>query len=329
MHLAKDDDVSIEEMQGRLNIAAVDVGVVPPSLYLANKIGGIDERTNGLNEENRKLRGKIKALKKKVEEMEGQNQEQGETIRILEASYDKLQKELVKVKKEKDQLRIEIEEKTSTFSTENKILAERLEALTTDFEEVEKENNELKRRLDQLTNSNNSLKQTVDLVKKENQELKEEMGNLKDKMVNLKADHKELREKLERKETRLALGQVAWLLEAEIWKAVLPDEKMGTIGILKSMKHWLRKNSSNDEGKEAQKRWDDLKDKLNWDEDDHKLALSVLKKLRVDDAHPAKVDLEQARKQLNEGGYIADTDKKSCEEIIDMLVTARNLNNSK
>ena len=204
-----------------------------------------------------------------------------------------------------------------------------MEALTTDFEEVERENNELKRRLDQQTNNNNSLKQTVDLVKKENQELKDEMGNLKDKMGNLKADHEKLREKLESKETRLALGQVAWLLEAEIWKAVLPDEKMGTTGILKSMKHWLKKNSSNDKGKEAQKRWDDLKGKLNWDEDDHKLALSLLKKLRIVDAHPAKVDLEQARKQLNEGGYIADTDKKSCEEIIDMLVAARNLNNAK
>ena len=319
-------------MQDRFNIAAAAAAAavdLVPSLYLAKEIGEINEKTNGLNEENNRLQDKIKtlkreneALKEKVKEMENQNQKHEKTIGSLEASYDKLQKELAKVKVDKDRLRIEIEEKTSKFSTENKILAEKLEALTNDFEEVERENNELKRRLEQLTNSNNSLKQTVDLVKIENQELKDEIGNLK-------ADHKEFREKFECKETRLALGQVAWLLEAEIWKAVLPDEKMGTTGILKSMKHWLKKNSSNDKGKEAQKRWDDLKGKLNWDEDDHKLALSLLKKLRIVDAHPAKVDLEQARKQLNEGGYIADTDKKSCEEIIDMLVTARNLNNSK
>ena len=305
-HLAKGEGLSPEEMQawqGRLNIAAAAASAavdLVPSLYLAKEIGEVQEKTNAFNEENNRLREKIKtlkrendALKQKVEEMESQNEIQGETIRALESSYDKLQKELARVKKDKDQLRVEIEEKTSKFSTENKILAEKLEALTNDFEAVEKENNELKRRLEQLTNSNNSLKQTVDLMKKENMELKDEMGNLKADHENLKADY----EKYKCKEARLALGQVAYLLEEEIGKVVLPNVNMGKTGIFKSMKHWLEKNSSNDKGKEAQERWEALKATLKWNGGDHKVALSLLKKIRIKDAHPEPVDLEEARKQ--------------------------------
>ena len=288
----------------------------------------LDDGTNAFNQENSRLREEIKmlkrqndALRQKVEEMESQNEEQGETIRTLQSSYDKLRKELARVKKDKDQLRIEIEEKTSKLSTENKILAEKLEALTNDFEAVEKENKELKRRLQHLANSNNSLKQTVDLMKTENMELKNEMGNLKADHENLKADY-------EKSKARLVLGQVAWLLEAEIWKAVLPHERMGTTGILNSMERWLKKKKEKPEGKAAQKRWDDLKGKLNWEEDDHKWALRHLKKLRIVDAHPEPVDLEEARKQLKDGEYVADTDKDLCEQIIDMVSTARKLNNT-
>ena len=296
--------------------------------------GELDEETNAFNEENSRLRDEIKMLKKqndalrqKVEEMESANEKQGETIRTLESSYDKLQKELARVKQDKDQLRVEIEEKTSKFSTENKILAEKLQKLTNDFEAVEKENNELKRRLEQLTNSNNSLKQTVDLMKKENTGLKDEMGNLKADHENLKANHESLRadyEKSKGKEARLALGQVAYLLEAEIAKVVLPKVYMGKTGVLKSMKHWLKDNSSKGKGKEAQERWEALQVKLEWKEDKHKMALSLLKGIRIKDAHPEPVNLKEARKQLREGGYIGDLYKKSCEEIIEMLVTLKN-----
>jgi DNA repair exonuclease SbcCD ATPase subunit len=333
LHSRKGEEMSLEQMQA-LNIAvaaeaAETAAQLMPSLYLANKIGEISGKTDGLSDENNRLREKLKGLKKendtlkqKIEAMESQAQKQGETIRTLESSQDKLQKELEKVKTAKDRLRIEIEEKTSKFSTENAILAEKVEALTKELEEVEKENKELKRRLEEMSTSNNSLRQDVDSMKEENQQLKDEVGNLK-------AEQKKINEKLECKETRLALGQVAWLLEAEIWKAVLPDQTMGYTGILKSMKRWLKKNSSSPKGKAAQTRWEDLKEKLNWDEEDHNYALKCLKELRREDAHPKKVDLEVARKQLNEGVYVADVDKKTCEDIIDMVVTARKLNNSK
>ena len=279
------------------------------------EIGKISAKLDALSEENKELRENLKKFEENNEALSHHNQKQEETIRDLESSQEKLQKELEDVKKEKEQLRIE-------FTDKNEILTKQLEALTRDFEAVENENRELKRSLEELKTNNNSLRQDVDSLKEENQQLKDEVGNLK-------AGHKEIREKLECKETRLALGQVAWLLEAEIWKAVLPDQNMGYTGILKSMKRWLKNNSRKPKGKAAQKRWEDLKRTLNWDEEDHIYALKQLKELRTEDAHPEKVDLEVARRQLIEGNYVADVDKKNCEDIIDMVETARKLNNSK
>ncbi|CAB3981125.1 Hypothetical predicted protein [Paramuricea clavata] len=279
------------------------------------EIGKISEKLDHLSEENKKLREKLKkfkednaALNQTIGSLQDRNQKQEETIRDLESFQEKLQKDLENVKKEKEQLRIE-------FSEKNETLTEQLEALTKDFEAVENENKELKRSLEELTTSNNSLKQDINSIKKE--------------MGNLKAGHKKICEKLECKEARLALGQIAWLLEAEIWKAVLPDKTMGKTGILFSMKRWLKKNTSSPEVIAAQKRWDDLKRTLKWDEDDHTDALKCLKELRKEDAHPENVDLEVARKQLIEGNHVAEMDKKTCEDIIDMIVTARELNNSK
>ena len=178
----------------------------------------------------------------------------------------------------------------------------------------------LKRILEDLKNENKELKRILEDLKSENKELKRISEDLKDEM-------EEIRDTLERKETSLALGQVAWVLEEEIGKAVLPDQRMGKNGTLRAVERWLKKNSSSPKGKAAQRRWDDLKEKLNWNED-HIYALRQLKELN-DDAHPENVDLEEARKQLNEGNYVADEDKKICEEIIDMVVTARKLNSSK
>ena len=251
-------------------------------------------------------------MNEKIGSLQDHNQKQEETIRALESSLEKLQKELENVNKAKERQGIEIEEKTSTFRTKNEILTvEKLEAPTKEFEAVENENKELKRSLEELTKSKNSLRE-------ENQQLKDEMGNLKE-------EHKKIREKIECKETRLAFGQVAWLLEVAIWKVVLPDQTMGYTGILKSMQRWLKKNSSTSDGKAAQKRWDDLKEKLNWDEEDHKYALRQLKELRREDAHPGSIDLEVVRKQLNEGEYVDDVDKETCEQIIDMVLTAKSI----
>ena len=297
-----------------------------PSLHLASEIGELKEKLKGTSEENTKLREKLKAIKKqnvsmneKIGALENQNNKQAEIIRTLEVAQEKLQRDLETMKKAKDKLRIEVEEKNSKFSKENEILNESLEALTKELETVENENKDLKRNLEDLTNDNKFLKDEVSSIHKENVQLKHDMGELR-------KDYDDIRERLERKETRLALGQVAWLLEAEIWKYVLPDQKMGTTRILYSMERWLKKNSKSVKGKAAQERWDILKSKLNWDEEDHKQALKILKDLRVDDAHPKDVDLGEARKQLTEGNYIAECDKKICQEIIDMIPKAKSIN---
>ena len=331
LRLPKGNEVELQEDEMlHLAAAAATAAQLMPSLYFAKgkEMGEISEKINGLSKENAQLREKLKTVKKsnaemneKIGSLEGHNQKQEEIIRGLESSQKELQNELENVKEAKERLRIEIDENTSKFSSENATLKKKLEALTKEFEEVENENKELKRSLEELKSSNSTLKQTVDLIRDENQQLKVEFGSLK-------ADHQKICKKLECKETKLALGQVAWILEAEIWKAVLPNETMGYTGILRSMNMWLRRNASTPEGQEAQKRWDDLKEKLNWDEEDHKYGLKQLKGIRNEEAHPEGVDLELARKELKEGGYVANADKPICEEIIDMVIKTKKLNSS-
>lgn len=295
---------------------------IPSGLYLATEIGQLKEKLTGASNENDNLREKLKTFKKenaamnhKIDALESQNKEQMETIRTLETAHEKVQKDLEAVKKAKDKLRIEVEEKISKVSKENEILTERLEALTKDFDAVENENKELKRNLEQLRSDNA-------LAHQEYEKLKDDMGKLR-------KEHAEIREKLDCKEIRLSLGQVAWILEAEIWTNVLPKMKMGKTGILFGMEKWLKKNAKIEEGKAAQTRWDKLKAELKWDDDEHKEALKILKELRLGDAHPNDVDLEEARKQLEEGDYVGDVFKESCQEIIEMITKARSLNEVK
>ena len=304
-------------------------------LFLAKQMGEISGKAEKLNSDCDKFKEKIKKLKKEnitlrqnIETVQSQNREQGETIRDLKSSHDKLQKELQKVKAEKDLLQIEIERTNAKNDVENRKYRDQLDTLTKELEEVENENKNLQRSLEELTNSNNALKEEVDSIREENQQIKEENRQLHNEFGNLKAEHQDIRKKLKEKEERLALGQVAWLLEVEIWKAVLPNQKMGYTGILRSMKQWLKRNASKPEGQEAQKRWDNLKEKLNWNEEDHIHGLKQLKDLRNEDAHPRVVDLEVARRQLKEGNYLADADKEVCEQIIDMVIKARKLNSS-
>ena len=333
MHKPEEDEIAVQAIHMVTGSAAPTAAM--GQFLLATKMGEITEKTGKLNSDYEKCKEKIKVLKKEnnalkhtIETVKSQNREQGETIRHLKSSHDKLQKELQDVKAEKDLLQIEINRTNAQNAVANRKYKEELDALRKELEEVENENKELKRSLEELTNSNHSLQQEVDSIKEESQQIREENQQLKEEFGSLKMEHRQIREKLGCKETRLALGQVAWLLEAEIWKAVLPSKKMGKTGILLSMEKWLRRNSSKQEGKEAQKRWDELKEKLNWDEDDHPYGLQQLKDLRKEDAHPGRIDLEEARYQLKEGDYLADTDKEVCEQIINMVIKARQLNSS-
>ena len=281
------------------------------SYNIHRDIGILTEQLKTAKEENENMKEKLKIFKKanvtmsgKIGELEKNNRQQIETIRSLKQAQEKLQKELETVKDAKDKLRIELEEKTSKSSKENEILREKLHNLTKVLEAVENENKDLKRNMAKLTS---------------------ELSFMKGENEALKNDVEELKEERNRKETRLALGQISWILEEEIWKIVIPNIKSGKTGLLYSMERWLKRNSQTGDGKAAQQRWDQLKIKLNWIECDHKSALKLLKDLRVGDAHPTDVDLGEASKQLKEGEYIAEPERDFCQQIIGMIETIRSV----
>ena len=231
---------------------------------------------------------------------------------------------------------VEKAEKTQEFCDET-MLQKRIKALENEIDDLKKRIHDLEsenkkhdkrgKELEKIKTERDQLQTEIKLLSTENKVLTKKLETLTKKLEKVTKTC----ERLEKMETRLALGQVAWLLEKEIWKTVLPDEEPGTVAIFKTMEDWLEENKSNDEGIAAQKRWDDLKLKLNWKEiswkkKHHKKALKLLKDVRKEDAHPLEVDLEVARQQLIEGGHVAKWQIESCTDIIDMLKMLKNLN---
>lgn len=234
----------------------------------------------------------------------------------------------------------EICEKINTLRDENNKFLQKIEKIKNDNEDVT-ENGKIQtliQSLERLTGKQteailsllSSLQELEKELETERINTKKKMDALEKKLEEIENENKKLQElqkKLECKTTRLALGQVAFDLEQEIWKYVLPEEDMGTVAVLETMEWWLDDNASNEEGKAAQKRWEDLKKQLNWKEKYHKLALSAVKRLRVNDAHP-DVDLEEIRKKMKD---VVRTrrDRSFCEEIINITVKAKELNGTR
>ena len=101
------------------------------------------EKTQEFDDENKRFQEKIKALekeidtlKKKIDDMKSQNQEQAKTIRSLQSSYKKIERDKV-------QLQTEIDKMSKKYSTENETLNKRLKTLTNDFNELKEKHKEL------------------------------------------------------------------------------------------------------------------------------------------------------------------------------------------
>ena len=223
-------------------------------------------------------------------------------------------------------------EKRQKFDDE-RMLRKRIKALENEIDDLKKrihdlespnqKHDKIEKELEKIKTEKDRLQTEIELLSTKNDVLTKKLETLTKELEKVT----ETCERLEKMKTRLAIGQVAWLLEKEIWKAVLPDKKMGTVGIFDSMEEWLEENKLSAEGIAAQKRWDDLKIKLKWKElswnkKHHRKALYLLKNVRKVDAHP-KVDLEVARQQLTEGGHVAEWQIESCMDIVDMLETLR------
>ena len=210
------------------------------------------------------------------------------------------------------------------ITKENELL-KRLEAVKRNYEKVEKEDKNLKRDLDNLIKKVDEIQRKFDhkeIVEKEN---KKEIKHLKQHNEYLDQELGKIKEKLDGKEARLALGQIAWLLESEIWKNVLPREEMVKTGILYTMEQYLN-DGDDDETEAAGRRCDILQTGLGWKEKRHKVALRVLKDLRIDNAHAKKVDLDETKKLLMECQHVAGRHVKMCQEIIEMVTKVMCIN---
>ena len=304
-------------------------------------IENVKGKINASHDQNNKIQDEINDLRKHIEK-EGHNQKQGGTVKLQEElqkakiASDATRDQNNKLQEEINELEKGIEKKSiqENDGTKTSPPCEIIRALQSSIHKLLEENNQLRNQDEKRRKQIEALQRKVTKLTNEflseqtkSKKSQKEIAKSKKLLQEMAKKHQQIKEKLKDMETKLALGQVAWSLEKEIWKFVLPSKKMGKTGIFQCMERWLLENSSRPEGQKAKERWEKLKGELKWNDSKHRFGLHLLKEVRSEEAHPKEFDVEEARKELKH--HIADPFQKRCKEIIDMVIKAKQLNSSK
>ena len=155
-----------------------------------------------------------------------------------------------------------------------------------------------------------------------NAALQSEVAALQSKVDDLESQIKELKLKNAEhsdKESQIALGQVAWLFERSLAMFVLPEDvKYGKIDAESFMYEWLEENKESDEGQEGKRLYNHALSLQKANKKLHKLkrAKTQLKNIRSSPAHPNKVDLDDARSDIE---IYLPSRKDECLHMIDTV----------
>ena len=160
---------------------------------------------------------------------------------------------------------------------------------------------------DELTKNKEILQEMDELCKsdglygKEKLQLEEEIRNLKGKVAKLEEDLRRkdeeitlLKGKVERHENKfkemessLQTGQIAFEFEKDLAKYIYPgDKKFSSRKIFTNMKKWLEDKKDTQQGREANERWNALKDEFAWSSEHEEVFFKLLE-FRRKFAHPA------------------------------------------
>ncbi|XP_028414853.1 uncharacterized protein LOC114537937 [Dendronephthya gigantea] len=120
---------------------------------------------------------------------------------------------------------------------------------------------------------------------------------------------------LEKQNYSLQTGQIAFDFEKDLAIYIYPNgKKYGSRKIFTSMKNWLEMKKETPQGREANKKWNDLKKKFSWSEEHEKVFFKLLEFRRVF-AHP-QVDREAIQTQIP--GDFNDEEKKRIRDMLGM-----------
>ena len=166
------------------------------------------------------------------------------------------------------------------------------------------------------------------LHEREKLQLEEEIRNLKEKVAELEEQLRQkdkemtqLNEKVQRHESKfkeiesaLQTGQIAFEFEKELAKYIYPhDKKFSRRKIFTSMKKWLEDKKHTKQGREANERWNSLKNEFSWSSKHEEVFFKLLE-FRRPFAHP---DKNVARPPIPD---CFTDEEKICIEVIDRMI---------
>ena len=132
--------------------------------------------------------------------------------------------------------------------------------------------------------------------------------------LNRKVERHEI--KWNEMESALQTGQIAFEFEKDLAKYIYPhDKKFSSRKIFTNMKKWLEDKKDTEQGREANERWNELKNEFLWSSQHEEVFFKLLK-FRQTFAHPA-YDQNKARFSIPD--CFTDKEKKCIEVINKML----------
>ena len=145
-----------------------------------------------------------------------------------------------------------------------------------------------------LRSTNAALQSDVAALQSKVNDIESQIKKLELKNKELKLKNKEHREK----ESKIALGQVAWLFERSLAMFVLPEDvKYGKIDAESFMYEWLEENKESDEGQEGKRLYNHALSLQKANKKLHKIksAKTQLKDIR---SSPASMMQDQTSKYI-------------------------------
>ena len=129
-------------------------------------------------------------------------------------------------------------------------------------------------------------------------------------------DQEQTKTKLKELESTLHIGQLAFDFEKDLATYIYPhDKKFGSRKIFTNMKKWLEDKKDTIQGREANEKWDSLKDEFSWSSEHEEVFFKLLE-FRKKSAHP-KVDRDAIQSQIP--GNFNDEEKKCINDIMNII----------
>lgn len=246
------------------------------------------EKIESLNKEIQKKDDEIASLQNALQELREKNDELNSALKSKDVEIERLTARIDELEEEKR----ELQRKLASVEFDLGLLKKEVEKLGKAKISQEQASSKLNQNLERVWRYFETVKSDLEKKRKENDDLKKEMKEVKHKgHLPLMLGTRGLPIKppppqmlpTTSLEASLHLGEMCRQLQIKLYKSVFPNSFVKNINYKVDAIHRHLKRLPNTE--EAQKKWDKIQKKFNWNET-YEEALSLLQETRNVEAHP-------------------------------------------